>query len=216
MNPSVAPPAPLLPDNIQTLPELERESWQQLVMGTQKKPGQKDNGSGFRTMVVATNTPDGAEARMVVLRKVDDVRRYLWFHTDARARKVMQLEAFPNISLLFWDEHQQLQLRLRAETRLHTDDYVADEHWRNLWVGSRKMYLSEPAPGSGQASSYPGFPAHLGESLPTETASEAGRKNFAVIECRVTSLEYLHLARSGHTRAQFDYEPERKLTWLAP
>lgn len=198
-----------------SLSDLERNSWQQLVLATHQTKEKADR-SGFRNMMVATNTPDGADARMVVLRQVDSVRRYLWFHTDARARKVMQLEAFPRVSLLFWDEKSQIQLRLAAETRLHTDDYVADEQWKNLWVGSRKMYLSEPAPGSEQTNPYPGFPLQLGSDLPSEADSESGRKNFAVMECRVLSLEYLQLGRDGQTRALFQYEPDRKLTWLAP
>ena len=210
-----AAPTILLNNIPKTLIDLERDSWQQLVLATQEKKDE-NLGSSFRTMTVATNTHDGADARTVVLRKVDEVRRYIWFHTDARARKVMQCEAYPNATLLLWDAEQQVQLRLMTETRLHTDDYVADEQWRDLWVGSRKTYLSERVPGSEQPDPYPGFPVNLGESLPTEADSEAGRKNFAVIECRVLSMEYLHLSRNGQTRAKFQYEPERKLTWLAP
>ncbi len=205
-----APPTITLNDISYTLADLERDSWRQLVSAPKQKS------AGFKTMTVATNTANGADARTVVLRQVDEVRRYIWFHTDARADKVIQLEAFPNATLLFWDDKRQVQLRLTAETRLHMDDYVADEQWKNLWVGSRKIYLSERVPGSELPNPYPGFPAHLGEDLPTEADSEAGRKNFAVIECRVLSMEYLHLGRGGQTRARFQYEPERKLTWLAP
>lgn len=201
--------------NSPTLPDLERDSWQSLSAAAEQKPGHKSE-SGFRTMTVATNTNDGADARTVVLRQVDTVRRHICFHTDARADKVMQLEAFPTATLLFWDSERQVQLRLTAETRLHTDDHVADEHWKNLWVGSRKMYLSERVPGSEQPDRYPGFPISLGESLPSEADTEAGRKNFAVIECRVLSMEYLHLGRGGQTRARFQYEPDRKVSWLAP
>lgn len=205
-----APPTILLNDIRYTLADLERDCWRQLVSAPKQKS------AGFKTMTVATNTAAGADARTVVLRQVDEVRRYLWFHTDARADKVIQLEAFPNATLLFWDDKRQVQLRLTVETRLHMDDYVADEQWKGLWVGSRKTYLSERAPGSELPEPYPGFPAHLGEELPTEADSEAGRQNFAVIECRVLSMEYLHLGRGGQTRALFQYEPERKLTWLAP
>lgn len=209
-----APPTSLVDESRYTLPDLEVNSWRQLVAAPRREPGRDE--SGFKTMTVANSTPTGADARTVVLRKVDEVRRFVWFHTDVRAEKVMQLEAFPNATLLFWDEKTQVQLRLTTETRLHSDDHVADEQWRNLWVGSRKTYLSERVPGTEQPEPYPGFPAYLGESLPTEADSEAGRKNFAVIECRVLSMEYLHLGRAGQTRARFDYEPERKLAWLAP
>lgn len=213
---SQPPASPRLPDtSFLTLTDLEHDCWQQLVSATNQGKEQTEK-SGFRTMVVATNTANGADARMVVLRQVDEVRRYVWFHTDVRAEKVMQLEAFPNAMLLFWDEKSQVQLRITAETRLHIDDHTADEQWQKLWVGSRKTYLSELKPGSEQPHLYPGFPTTLGEDLPTEADSEAGRKNFAVIECRVLAIDYLHLGRGGQKRALFQYEPERKTTWLAP
>ena len=192
------------------LPDLEQITWQQLSAAP---TADKD---GFKTMILATNTTTGADARMVVLRKVDGAHHYLWFHTDARAEKVIQLEIHPSATVLFWDEKRQVQLRLMVETRLHTDDYVADEHWQNLWVGGRKMYLSERTPGSKQPAPYPGFPEHFGEELPSPEESEAGRKNFAVIECRVLEMEYLHLSRKGQTRARFKYEPLADMVWLAP
>lgn len=194
----------------ESLADLERDCWAQLTAALANK---KDP---FNNMTLATNTAGGADARMVVLRQVDTEHKSVWFHTDARAEKVIQLEANPNATLLFWDDERQVQLRLTVETQLHTNDYVADEHWKNLWVGGRKMYLSEHRPGSELPAPYPGFPPPLGEALPTDEASEAGRPNFAVFECRVTALAYLHLSRAGQTRAQFQYEPMEKMAWLAP
>lgn len=193
-----------------TLADLESDCWQQLTNALTNKD---DN---FKNFTLATCTNNGADARMVVLRQVDSEHKYVWFHSDARAEKVIQLEAFPNVTLVFWDDKRQVQLRLTADTRLHTDDYIADEHWKNLWVGGRKMYLSEQTPGSELPDPYPGFPAHFGENLPTEAESEAGRPNFAVVECRVITMEYLHLSRAGQTRARFGYEPVKSMTWLAP
>ena len=193
-----------------TLSDLERSNWDQLLAGIEKPE------SPFKTMTIATGTQRGADVRMVVLRGVDKARKYVWFYTDSRAEKVLQLEACPIAALLFWDSEQQLQLRLSIETRLHTDDYIADEHWKKLAVSSRKAYLSGPVPGSEQPQPYPGFPEQLANRLPSAEESEAGRKNFAVIECRVLAMEYLHLSRSGQTRARFQYEPESRMVWLAP
>ena len=198
----------------QTLAELEKDSWQQLTEGAE--PNDKSAHNGFNTFTVATCTKRGADARTVVLRRVNTTHKYVWFHTDARAEKVLQLEAFPVASLLFWDEEIQVQLRLTVETRLHTDDYIADDHWKTLPLSSRRAYLSELAPGSELEQPYPGFPDSFVDRLPTEEESEAGRKNFAVIECRVLSMEYLHLSRQGQLRACFQYEPESKMVWLAP
>ncbi len=195
---------------VDTLSALEHSTWNQLLAGVEQPE------SPFKTMTIATCTQRGADARMVVLRGVDEARKYVWFYTDSRAEKVLQLEAVPMATLLLWDSEQQLQLRLSIETRLHTNDYIADEHWETLGMSGRKAYLSEPVPGSEQPQPYPGFPEKLADKLPSAEESEAGRKNFAVIECRVLAMESLHLSRSGHTRARFQYEPESRMVWLAP
>ncbi|GAB3794290.1 hypothetical protein GCM10028819_07490 [Spirosoma humi] len=209
------PETSVFPDPSLTLPTLEQRSWQQLATVLDSKPDEPA-APGFKTMIVASRTATGADARTVVLRKVDADRKYVWFHTDVRAAKVMQFEAFPDCTLVFWDEKSQVQLRLTVETHLHSDDYVADEHWQTIGAGTRKNYLSEYQPGSEQPAPYPGFPAHLGANLPSAEESEAGRPNFAVIECRVLAMDYLQLNRSGQVRALFQYEPDSKLVWLAP
>ncbi|MCY7358011.1 MAG: pyridoxamine 5'-phosphate oxidase family protein [Rudanella sp.] len=195
-----------------SLTDLDRDSWQQLHTA----PSQKD--SYFKTFTMATTTPDGApDARMVVLRQVDETSRTLWFHTDVRAQKVTHLHRNPQAVLLFWDEKEQVQLRCRVSTTIHTTDAMANEQWASTWEGSRKMYLSEHEPGSSQLEPYPGFPAYFGEKLPTRDESEAGRTNFAVVECRVLEMDYLHLSRAGQTRARFDYGGETvSRQWLAP
>ncbi len=194
-----------------TLEELERDTWKQLLSAPARRQ------DAFKTMTLATHTLDeGVDARTVVLRQADEAHRRLWFHTDVRARKILQLEAFPNAILLFWDDKRQVQLRLQVETSLHIDDDVADDQWKKLWVGSRKMYLSEQKPGTEVDHPYPGFPEVLGEALPSEADSEAGRPHFAVVECRVLTLEYLHLSRSGQARALFTYEPDLLFSWLVP
>ncbi len=192
------------------LENLERDSWLRLTSAPKRKR------DGFKTFTLATQTDTGANARTVVLRKADAVQKIIWLHTDRRSDKVGELGQQPNATLLFWDNRRQVQLRLTITTALHTDNAVADEHWAGLWVGSRKMYLSEHRPGLPYPEPYPGFPAHLGENLPTEAESEAGRKNFLVVECRVLTMEYLHLSRAGQTRAQFRYAPLSGMDWLVP
>lgn len=194
-----------------TPPELSRDCWKLLVSAPARKT------DGFKTLTVATVTLDGRpDARTVVLRQADERQKMVYFHTDRRAAKVSQLQRSEAATLLFWDEHRQIQLRLRATVSLHTDDALADEHWQKLWVGGRKTYLSEQQPGSEQPDPYPGFPPHLGEELPTPEESEAGRPNFAVVACSVSAVEYLHLSRAGQQRALFQYVPDERYVWLAP
>ncbi|GAB4024499.1 pyridoxamine 5'-phosphate oxidase family protein [Spirosoma koreense] len=212
LQPISLPEEPDQTDGVNTLTGLERQCWNQLKSVLRRR----STTEGFHTMTVATSTSRGADARLVVLRAVDAIHKYVWFYTDARSEKVLQLEASPMATLLLWDSKRQVQLRLVVETRLHTDDYIADGHWKKLGLSSRKAYLSEKTPGSEQPQPYPGYPEEWVDKLPTPEASEAGRVNFAVIECRVLAMEYLHLSRSGQQRACFQYEPESKMVWLAP
>jgi len=200
-----------------SLPDLDQTTWQRLTAA----PAEKEN--GFNTFVLATITtdslaPDGLpDARTVVLRQADERSKTLWFHTDVRAQKVTQLQDQPAALLLFWDQKKRVQLRCWVSTTIHTDDAVADEQWTKIGEGSRKMYLSEHEPGSLQPNAYPGFPVQLGANLPTRAESEAGRPNFAVVACKVLTMEYLHLNRAGQTRARFDYRGEDiSRNWLAP
>jgi len=195
-----------------SLAYLDRGSWQQLMAA----PAEKEH--KFKTFAIVTITTDGwPDARMVVLRQADENTKKLWFHTDVRAQKVVDLRAKPEATLLFWDDTQQVQLRCRVSIVIYTDNAVADGQWVKTWEGSRKMYLSEHKPGSVQAGPYPGSPAHFGETLPTREESEAGRPNFSVIECTVLKMEYLHLSRAGQTRARFEYEGDEVVReWLAP
>ena len=87
-------------------------------------------------MVLASRTGSGADARMVVLRQVDADPKIRLVPYRCSGRKVMQLEAFPNATLLFWDDTLQAQLRLTVETHLHTNDYIADEHWQEVSVSA--------------------------------------------------------------------------------
>ena len=211
MNPNNQPTVVI--DTIpQTLADLERDTWKQLVSTPNRKKG-----AGFKTLTIATRSDEGADARTVVLRQADEVQKRIWFHTDRRADKVIQLQAHPQATLLFWDDARQIQLRLRVRITIHISDAVADEQWQKLWVGGRKTYLSEQQPGSEQPGPYPGFPERLGEDLPGQEESEAGRVNFAVVECQVLSMDYLHLSRAGQTRARFTYHgDETTMQWLAP
>jgi hypothetical protein len=196
-----------------SLSELEKTCWQQL---DQSIHTHDSAASAFRNMTVATCTSRGADARIVVLRDVDVAHKYVWFHTDARTEKVLQLEEFPQAMLLFWNEQEQTQFRLTVETRLHTDDYLADEQWGKVHDGSVRLYLSEPMPGSVQDGPYPGFPDHIKKGDITADDRATARLNFAAIECRVLCMEYLKLSKQGQTRARFQYEPVSKMVWLAP
>jgi pyridoxine/pyridoxamine 5'-phosphate oxidase len=66
--------------------------------------------NGFRTMCVGTVDVKAAALRIVVNRKVDEVHKTIYFHTDNRSRKYIDLIKDNRISLLFYDARQRVQI----------------------------------------------------------------------------------------------------------
>ena len=66
----------------------------------------------------------------------------------------------------------------------------------------------------------PQFASGLGKKFDnfnfTKEESEAGYKNFCVIQCKIKSIEWLYLAAKGHRRALIDFNGSKKFTWLVP
>jgi general stress protein 26 len=65
--------------------------------------------NGFRTMCTVDENK-AAALRIVVNRKVDEVHKTIYFHTDNRSRKYIDLIKDNRISLLFYDARQRVLL----------------------------------------------------------------------------------------------------------
>lgn len=173
--------------------------------------GAADRRAPAHTPSLATVGLDGRpRLRTVVLRSVEP-GPVLRIHTDRRSAKVAEIAADPRVALHVYDAGEAVQLRIDAVATLHRGDAVADAAWVASRPMSRICYGMEPGPGAplpaGGAFTLPGDP----------DAVEAGRSAFVVILCRVTALEWLHLAASGHRRARFTVGGEENGgRWLAP
>lgn len=173
----------------------------------------------FRTPTLATlDAQHGVQARTVVLREVSRHERQLFFHTDLRSPKVAQLRENPRCSWLFYDPGRRAQIRVQSHATLHTDDAVARQHWQNSSTMNRRTYMAPLAPGTPCAAPESNLATAFQARLPSDSESEAGHANFAVVSCLVDSLEWLELSATGYHRAIFHWAPSGHLTatWLAP
>jgi 3-hydroxyisobutyrate dehydrogenase len=159
----------------------------------------------FHTPALATQGESGPDVRTVVLRAADMSKRSLICHTDLRSLKVQELRSNPAVSWLFYDRERKTQLRLKGNVNVHHDDELARKRWSKSSASSRQCYHAPRAPGS-----VTGSPAQ-------ETPLEAGFENFAVIECRVESIDWLYLQCEGHMRARFEWlDNQWDSHWIAP
>ena len=176
--------------------------WQRLANAT------VDAHNPFRTASLCSLRNDGSpDARSVVLRHADRATREIVFHTDRRSEKCEQLARDARSACLFYDPAEKLQLRVRTNATLHSDDAIADTQWQNLPDRNRLVYATSFAPGTVLDTF----------GTPTLTAASAGRSNFSVIRCVVMSIDWLYLHPDGHRRMRFDGLNETMSgKWIAP
>ena len=175
----------------------------------------KDRNSQFRIPVFICGDQDDFDGRIVVLRKSDQSNNLIQYHSDIRSNKIVKLKNNKNASMLFYDKDEKIQVRLKVECTVNHDNEITKESWLKTGHMSRKCYLVDNGPGT--ESPYPtsGLKPELDNFEFTMKQSEAGYKNFTVIQCKIQNMEWLYLAAKGHRRAKFDLE-NNKEHWLVP
>jgi hypothetical protein len=154
-------------------------------------------------------------ARVMVLRKADPAAGTLRFHTDARSPKVGQLDGKP-VAVLAYHAAEQVQLRISGQARIGRSVAEVDGIWNQSTLFARRCYLAEQAPGTPLPGPASGLPAWIEGQQPTAEQIVPARANFAVLWVGVTSIDWLHLANSGHRRALFRAEDGWAGAWVAP
>lgn len=193
--------------------ELWERIWLELGRGVVERS------HAFHTPVLATTGPDGRpEARMVVLRRVRKSTLQLQCHADARSPKVASLRHRPEVCWLFYLPEKKWQLRIRAAAEVLQAGDSFEEAWAGTSPGSRRCYLSSCAPGAEIEAPHTALPPAFRNCRPTKEDSEDGRKNFAVIQTSVRSVDFLALDAHGHLRGLFQIAADgsRQFVWVAP
>lgn len=148
----------------------------------------------FHLLTVASVAADGTpHTRTVVLRRFNEGRREVWFHTDARSAKVAQLEHDARVALHWYSAGDRLQVRIAARAALHHRDDVARAAWTAAEPMSRACYTTPIAPGTVLA----GFPVAPPAPPPDD---DRGLASFVAVCCRFTGIEVLSLHATGHER----------------
>lgn len=176
----------------------------------------RDRRSAMHVPVIGTSDGD---LRMMVLRACDADLAALRFHTDARSPKASAIGKGAPLSLLGHDPAAKIQLRARGIGRIETDSALAEEAWTNSTPFARRCYLAQAAPGTPVDEPKSGLPAEIEGQMPSEAQLLPARANFAILLLTLTSLDWLHLANTGHRRAQFTRGGAREAwagQWVVP
>lgn len=182
------------------------------------REGVENARSPLRKPTFATLAAEGGPAvRTVFLRGMDAPARRLTAFTDARSRKVAEIERDPRAALLFYDPLSDIQVRLTGRSAIHRAGEPADNAWESAAPSSRRAYLVTAPPGSLSAGPVSGLPADVEGVIPPLEKLEEGRKNFALLEFIFEEADVVVLSRTGHRRARIRFSAvAAQGEWLVP
>jgi hypothetical protein len=171
----------------------------------------------FHWPVLGTSGEEGPQLRCVIFREFSITERVMVCHTDARAAKVREISASPQVSWLFYHPKRKVQLRISGHATLHVDDLIADRQWAGTTPTSRLNYCAIEPPGTPVESPSSGLPDFLLNKVPTLLQTEKGRQHFAAISCRIDAIDWLVLQVLGNRRARFKWDATGlNAKWLVP
>ena len=178
----------------------------------------KDRSHPYHTPVFNNTSIDNiTESRIVVLRKFNEKKLILNFHTDYRSPKIQELNKNNKSSFLFYDTTNKIQLRIKTVSKINNQNDLTKKAWGLTKLPSRKCYLTNSPPSSETDKAEDGIPIHLKGIDPKRDESEIGYKNFTVVENQIKIIDWLHLASSGHRRLKIDCQKKIiKFVWLIP
>ena len=189
--------------------DISRRIWVQLQRAS------VDRHHEWRTPVLASMGVDGSvQARTVVLRRADIEAKRLFFYTDRRSPKVLELKANPAASLVFWSRRLNWQIRAQLGTRILEVGPEVDLAWASVAQSpAAGDYLASAPPGSELPATVvvPETPAGL-EGL-QHVDLHRGPHHLAVVCADVLSIDWLELTRAGHRRALLTNGAPQ---WLVP
>ena len=179
--------------------------------------GAKDRKHAFHTPVFSNENKNTINSRVVVLRKFDSKGMSLIFNTDYRSPKITDLQKNNQSNFVFYDSSTKIQLRVKTVTKIHYDNDITLEAWKQTRLFSRKCYLARKSPSSITDQAEDSIPKHLKGIDPSKDESEKGYLNFSVIENFIKEIDWLHLASSGHRRLRIVFKNNMPIfEWMIP
>jgi len=159
-----------------------------------------ERGRPWRTPVLATVGGEaGCDARIVILREVDEAAQEIVFFTDARSPKAGQIAQHPQAVMVAWSPEMGWQLRLTLDLTFETSGLAVSSRWARLKMTPAAQDYLSPVP--------PGMP--LAHAAP----ERGSRQHFAVVTGLVRRIDWLALDPAGNRRAIFDAAGAR---WVQP
>ena len=180
----------------------ELKIWDLLAQGVVNKK------SKFHTPTLSTVNGNMINSRTIILRKVDNNTKMLFFYSDSRSRKVLNIIQNNNVTVHLYEPRFKLQVQLYGHAKIENNSEKTKNIWSSLNSFSKKNYLSALSPGEKIDSL---------NDLKYNTDNEEAYSNFSLIYFKATKLECLQLSDIKNIRVEFVYtESSNKKYYMVP
>ena len=180
----------------------ELKIWDLLAQGVVNKK------SKFHTPTLSTVNGNMINSRTIILRKVDNKTKMLFFYSDSRSRKVLNIIQNNNVTVHLYEPRFKLQVQLYGHAKIENNSEKTKNIWSSLNSFSKKNYLSALSPGEKINSL---------DNLKYNTDNEEAFYNFSLIYFKVSKLECLQLSDIKNIRVEFVYtESSKKKYYMVP
>ena len=180
----------------------ELKIWDLLAQGVVNKK------SKFHTPTLSTVNDNMINSRTIILRKVDYKTKMLFFYSDSRSRKVLNIIQNNNVTVHLYEPRFKLQVQLYGYAKIENNTEKTKDIWSNLNSFSKKNYLSALSPGEKINSL---------DNLSYNVDNEEAFYNFSLINFKVSKIECLQLLNINNIRVEFVYnESSDKKYYMVP
>ena len=180
----------------------ELKIWDLLAQGVVNKK------SKFHTPTLSTVNGNMINSRTIILRKVDNKTIMLFFYSDSRSRKVLNIIQNNNVTVHLYEPRFKLQVQLYGHAKIESNSAKTKNIWSSLNSFSKKNYLSVLSPGE-KINSLDG--------IKYNKDNEEAFHNFSLIYFKVSKLECLQLSDIKNIRVEFVYtERSNKKYYIVP
>ena len=180
----------------------ELKIWDLLAQGVVNKK------SKFHTPTFSTINGNAINSRTIILRKVDNKKKMLFFYSDSRSRKVLNIKQNNNATVHLYEPRFKLQVQLYGHANIENNSEKTKDIWKSFNNFSKKNYLSELSPGKKINSL---------DELKYNKDNEEAFYNFSLIYIKVSKLECLQLSDINNIRVEYLYtESSYKKYYIVP
>ena len=180
----------------------ESKIWDLLAQGVVNKK------SKFHTPTLSTINGNAINSRTIILRKVDNKKKMLFFYSDSRSRKVLNIIQNNNVTVHLYEPRFKLQVQLYGNANIENKTEKTKDIWSSLRNFSKKNYLSVLSPGE---------KINNLDDIKYNVDNKEAFYNFSLINFKVSKLECLQLSDIKNIRVEFVYsESSNKKYYMVP